>query len=131
MAFMRNKVNVFVYGTLMRNRWNHYYLKEQNFIGTGKLEGYEMYNVRSFPGIVQKPDEYVIGEVYQVTEQVLKRLDQLESEGYMYKRQSERIKLEGSEMEACVYVWLGDIKGCERVMPGEMPWSPMKVTEYK
>ena len=116
-------VNVFVYGSLMNTYWNHHYLSNCEFIGTGLLEGFEMYHVSSFPGIIVKPGEIVLGEVYSVDPRTLKTLDRLESEGSMYIRREEIIKIEEDTINAFVYVWNGDIRpGCKKVE--KMPWRP-------
>lgn len=116
---------VLVYGSLMKSYWNHPLIKNQKYIGIGTLEGYEMYHVHSFPGIIKSKNnqEYIFGEVYEVTDDVLKKLDRLESEGEMYIRRQEKITVNGEEIEAYVYVWNRNINpGCEKVKT--RPWEP-------
>ena len=44
---------VFVYGTLMKGHGNYRsYLSQSEFLGTGKITGYALYAVSSYPGIV-------------------------------------------------------------------------------
>ena len=114
-------VNVFVYGSLMEKYWNHHYLNHGEFIGKGLLDGYEMYEVSSFPGIVMKAGEKVLGEVYSVDSETVIRLDKLESEGRMYIRKEEIIKIGENIINAYIYVWNGNIgSGCKKVK--NMPW---------
>ena len=120
-------VKVFVYGTLMKGRGNHYLLDGRIFIGQGSLQGYGMYQVRSYPGIVPEPGGSILGEVYGIDPDTMKRLDRLEGEGYLYKRVAEKVTVDGAVHEAFVYVWLGSIEGCKKVSLGEMPWTPSKV----
>lgn len=120
-------IKVFVYGTLMSNRWNHCYLNGQKLLGDAKLKGFEMYNVASFPGIVRNGKGYVLGELYEVDHDSLKTLDRLEGEGTMYKRTLEKVLIEGREEEAYVYVWLGSLQGREKVEPKNMPWQPARM----
>lgn len=118
-------MKVFVYGSLMKKYWNHRFLMEQQYLGTGILEGYEMYHVSSFPGIIRKDEESIQGEVYEVDEKTLRRLDQLESEGTMYIRVEEEIVINNQEkVRAFVYVWNRGIAGRKKVL--QMPWEPQK-----
>lgn len=120
-------IKVFVYGTLMKNRWNHCYLDGQTFLGEAKLNNFEMYNVASFPGIVRKENEYVIGEIYEVDQDTLKILDRLEGEGSMYKRTLEKVFINDRAEEAYAYVWLGSVQGREKVESINMPWQLAKM----
>ena len=79
---------VFVYGTLKRNNGNHHLLRTgAEFIGIAyTVDPFKMYTV-GFPVIRPDPDgKTVAGEVYDVDDQCLKRLDSLEAEGVMYDR---------------------------------------------
>lgn len=117
-------VNVFVYGTLMKGYWNHRLLQQSEFLGKGLLNGYDMYRVSSFPGIIPNNKGYITGELYQVDYKTLERLDLLESEGTMYIRKEEDIILGKEKVKAYVYVWNRIIKpGVEKV--NEMPWAPI------
>lgn len=117
------KMKVFVYGTLMKGQWNHSYLVGQNFIGGARLDGYEMYQVRSFPGIIRQSGESVYGELYEVDHQTINNLDKLEDEGNMYKRVLENVMTirDGRLHKAYAYVWLMGIRGCNKV--DKMPWG--------
>ena len=123
----KNEIKVFVYGTLMNSRSNHSYIKEQKLIGEARLDDYEMYNVRSYPGIVPKGGEYILGELYEVSSEVLKRLDKLEGEGYLYRRITAKVRVNSEEYEAYAYIWLGSTEGCRKVTVKEMPWKPVRV----
>ncbi len=57
-------IRVFVYGTLMKNCYNHdYFLKDQKHLGQAVLPGYALYNLGSFPGIIPDNEEFVMGEL--------------------------------------------------------------------
>lgn len=81
------KYKVFVYGTLMKGMRNHYYLKDSTYLGIDEIEGYTMYNIGSYPGIVKGLDK-IKGEVYEVTQETLDMMDALEGEGYLYIRET-------------------------------------------
>ncbi|MCL2354487.1 MAG: gamma-glutamylcyclotransferase, partial [Oscillospiraceae bacterium] len=103
---------VFVYGSLKKGYWNDHHLEGANFYGQGMLQGYSLYHVSTFPGMVKSEDEAetVYGEVYEVDEEILRNLDILESEGVMYKRCEVPINLRGGKtVNAGTYTWLDDI----------------------
>lgn len=110
-----NKIYAFVYGTLMKNQRNHGYLKEATYIGDGALDGYGIYDLGRYPGIVEGRGE-VLGEVYQVTSEIEKQLDDLEEEGDLYLKKPETIRLSnGQTLEAIVYVYNKSISGCKKI----------------
>lgn len=116
-------MNVFVYGSLMKGYWNNKLLENSIYTGMAKLVDYEMYHVSGFPGIIRKCGDYIIGEVYEIDEETLKRLDELEDEGRMYIRQPEAIILENQEeIKAFVYVWNNKVDHYDKVE--EKPWKP-------
>lgn len=106
------KTNIFVYGTLMKGQSNHRaFLKDDSFIGSGMIDGYDMYDLGYFPGIVSGTGK-VCGEVYSVTPEELKCIDGLEGEGSLYKKEKTTVQMAGkSEISAFVYVYLGSVSG--------------------
>lgn len=120
------KCMVFVYGTLMKGHCNDHYLREERYIGIGKLRHYEMYHVASYPGIIESEGESVVGELYEIDEKLLKTLDQLEVEGDLYIRKRLPIVLDCQEIEAEVYVWNKPIDASMQKVT-EMPWEPTAV----
>ncbi len=114
---------VLVYGTLMRGHANHYILQNSRYVGEGVLNDYGLYNViPRYPGIVYKPGARVKGEVYDIDASTLSRLDHLEGEGFLYKRQSVVINCNGKKVEAFTYVWLRDVCESDYVPFEELPW---------
>lgn len=90
-----NKYNVFVYGTLKGSIAG-------DFMGTGiVLRPAKLWQVcRAFPGLKFDPIGYnVVGEVYQVTEDVLDVLDLMESHPRLYKRVLENVLLDSPELD--------------------------------
>ena len=78
--------NVFVYGTLMNGQYNHNsYLAGAKLLGKATAEGYDMYNLGPFPGIV-KGNGSVKGELYEIPAEDVAKLDYLEGEGSLYNR---------------------------------------------
>lgn len=118
-------MKVFVYGTLMKGLRNHIYIKNQRLIGKAFLTGYEMYNIRWFPGIVKSESvsQPIIGELYEIDTNCLAVLDRLEGEGHLYKRVEEKVTTEDGQVHtAYVYVWLGGVHSCQIVK--KTPWEP-------
>ena len=109
------KIFVFVYGTLMKNQRNHGYLKDAAYIDDGVLEGYDMYDLGRYPGIIPGEGK-VVGEVYQVTSEIEKQLDYLEEEGVLYLKKPETVRLNnGQTVESLVYVYNKSLCGCKRI----------------
>jgi gamma-glutamylcyclotransferase (GGCT)/AIG2-like uncharacterized protein YtfP len=106
----------------MRYEVNHRLIKNGKYIGQGVLNNYAMYQVnRSFPGIVPESNSIVAGEIYEVDDRVLNRLDILEGEGSLYLRCNEKISVNGTELNVFAYVWNGSVDKCTKV--GKMPWN--------
>jgi len=82
---------VFVYGTLKRGQSNHSLLERAEYLMEATTcDKFRMFHV-GFPVMMAdvkdgRPVGRVRGEVYKVNESQLRRLDNLESEGQMYKR---------------------------------------------
>ena len=96
---------VFVYGTLKRGFWNNYLLKEAEFLGEGTtLEKFKLYTV-GFPYALSDGEGLPLrGEVYEVEEETLKRLDALEGYPNHYKRKLTEVKLDdGRVVKALIY----------------------------
>jgi len=94
---------VFVYGTLKRGEPNHGLIKDPangyvRFLGLGKttimypLVIATKYNI---PFLLKKPDtgNHVLGEIYDVDSNMLKRLDELEEHPTFYERTEEKVLL--------------------------------------
>lgn len=96
---------IFVYGTLKRGHGNHRLLANARFIGTGISEPvFTMLHLGGFPGIVRSGETAIHGELYEVDEGTLHRLDRLEGHPSFYERQPMKVVLEGTEVAAEGYV---------------------------
>lgn len=116
---------IFVYGTLMKGHCNDHYLRELKYLGIGRLNNYEMYHVSTYPGIVKNKGGYIIGELYEIDEKTLKRLDILENEGDLFLRKKLDVILDTEEIKAHVYVWNKAVEDrTEKVT--QIPWQPLK-----
>lgn len=78
---------IFTYGTLMKNNSNHHYLKDDEYIGDGKLNNYGLLELGYFPGAVPKESYSIIGELYKVSNEEKMNIDYLEGNLYSYKKE--------------------------------------------
>jgi len=79
---------VFVYGSLKRGFPLNGALRTAEFIGTVPLQGYTLHSAGAFPYMVPCALGTVLGEVYRVDDETLSRLDRIEQEGTLYKREA-------------------------------------------
>lgn len=121
-------MNVFVYGTLMKPYGNHALIEDEKFLGNAVLEGYGLYNVSPFfPGIIEQEGAAVKGEVYDINEATLKKLDRLEGEGSLYIRKNVQVILESKEViSAYVYIWNKAIDPQSYIPFEKSPWKPFR-----
>ncbi len=118
--------HVFVYGTLLRGNTNEGLLKGGRLIGRGTVHGLALFDVHpSYPGAVKAADKKVRGEVFAVDAALLAKLDRLEHNGVLYRREIMPVLLEesGKIVEAWVYLWLGDVRPQEEVPLHRQPWK--------
>lgn len=70
---------VFVYGTLLQGFGNNHILDNQEFIGEAETrEEFTLLNLSGFPGLIKSGETVIRGEVYNVDDTCLTRLDLLE-----------------------------------------------------
>lgn len=91
---------IFVYGTLLRGFPAHELMAGARFVGTARTApAFELVDLGPYPGLLAQGATAVAGEVYDVPESLLARLD--DYEGPDYDRRP--IELEdGTEVEAWV-----------------------------
>jgi gamma-glutamylcyclotransferase (GGCT)/AIG2-like uncharacterized protein YtfP len=78
---------VFVYGTLLRGETNHYFLKGSRFLGETSTEPlYDLVDMGGLPVMVSGGSTSVVGELYEVGEETLAALDNLEGHPIWYTR---------------------------------------------
>lgn len=87
---------VFVYGSLKRGFYGHYKMARTTFIGETRTAK-PLYRMVAFPwpdhpgefypGLLQDGDGYISGEIFEVSDLILKDLDIFEAVGLDYKRE--------------------------------------------
>ena len=101
-----HKSYVFVYGSLRKGFGNHRLLENSKFLGYGKTkEKYSLY-ADGIPYVVKEPLTQIKGEIYQVDDETLHRLDQLEGHPEFYKRELiDVITEDGKTIKAWIYFY--------------------------
>ncbi|MFC1854125.1 gamma-glutamylcyclotransferase [candidate division CSSED10-310 bacterium] len=83
----KNKILLFVYGTLLSGEPNHTLLNDARFMGKAMTQPcYELLDFGFFPTLVPEGHVSVCGEVYAVDEKTLQAIDQLEGHPHWYRR---------------------------------------------
>jgi gamma-glutamylcyclotransferase (GGCT)/AIG2-like uncharacterized protein YtfP len=108
---MKNRNHVFVYGTLRQHEANHRLLKEARCVSRQCWTNGILFDTGyGYPAMVPSPCQRVYGELYEVTDEQLKRLDELE--GYQgvgkdnhYDRITQVVHSDFATSEAYVYVY--------------------------
>src|SRR5438477_12185879 len=86
-----NKHLVFVYGTLRRGgaRSMSIMFPSSRFVAEAKVSG-SLYDQGAYPGLLlNESNSLVIGEVYEVDDEILNKLDEIEASSYYWRRQVE------------------------------------------
>lgn len=102
---MAHSEYLFVYGTLKRGFCNHHYLGDARYISPGKtLNDFALYTIE-YPFLCHAPALYsVSGEVYQISQNDLARVDVLEQHPDDYCREVIDVLLaDGSQLQAWTY----------------------------
>ena len=88
----REKVNLFVYGTLKEGFRAHSLLQPCEVVAKGARVPGKMYtqDCQSFPMVIPCEDEgreFVVGDVYKIEKWMLQRIDRYEGHPYLFIRQ--------------------------------------------
>lgn len=116
-------MKVFTYGTLMSNHPRHEtYMASATLLGQGILENYALYDLGRYPGIIKEKDCKVLGEVYEVSEDMLRMLDDYEEEGSLYRREIVRVQVKEELLSAYTYIYQHSIDDMKKLTHEELPW---------
>ena len=102
---------IWVYGTLKRGKGNHRFLSEggATFLGNARTEpAFTMLHLGGFPGVVRAGKTVVHGELYEVNDEILGRLDRLEGHPNFYQRQQLSVVLEDGSTKGTEGYFLPD-----------------------
>lgn len=130
---MSENHKVFVYGTLKSGYGNNRILEGAVLLGRGYSKyKYEMYCNGSFPYVIPGDKKLsVLGEVWEVNDKTLERLDWLEGHPTHYKREVIEVQLLGDDNLVSCSMYLGQdverIKSLSPIQPNfdsVLDWSP-------
>lgn len=103
---------VFVYGTLLTDEPNHYLLGDSRCCGPAIADG-QYYLLDTGCGYPAAVDAHIggapiHGELFEVDDYTLARLDRLESNGRLYRRHLRKVRLTGVDIteKAWIYIFL-------------------------
>lgn len=118
---------VFVYGTLRKGERANSMLQNSVYCGKYYLKDCAMYDLGSYPGIKDDEGEYVIGEVYFIDDETLKRLDRYEGEGSLYERRTVTACNGKGRMDCYAYFYCHDVDSRKRMI---QPWGSESSTVW-
>lgn len=107
---------LFVYGTLRKGFGNHRVMSEARWVGPGRTTARFDLRVDDLPFVVPGATSRVRGEVYEIDEAQLERLDAFEGHPQWYRREQIGVELDdGTTLLAWMYIYLGEPRG--RIIP--------------
>lgn len=81
-------MRVFVYGSLKKDYYNHKYIQNCRFISNNTICGYNMkYDKSNKYPFLFKGNYCIKGQVYEIDNNILNILDELEQNNIVYKRE--------------------------------------------
>ena len=100
---------VFVYGSLKRGGRLHSALHLSRFLGTWqtKHEAYSLIDLGAFPAMTTGGEHIVEGEMYEVDDGILKRLDMIELGAGYYRQRIEVKEVSGDNTESPITYLFG------------------------
>lgn len=117
----RNRYRMVVYGTLKRDQSNHaHYLSDAVFLGEDTLDAICLYDLGEYPGARRERSDGIMVEVFEVDEQQLAALDELEEvdlvrpEQGLYRREPIATRF-GT---AWIYLYNASIEDCPVIRRG-------------
>ncbi|WP_263704846.1 gamma-glutamylcyclotransferase, partial [Bacillus thuringiensis] len=102
--------HVFVYGTLRKEQTNAHYMQGAICIADKAWTYGELFDTNEgYPAMTYSREEKVYGEVYEVNDEILRKLDELEeytgnAETDLYDRIKQTVYAADREIEAYVYI---------------------------
>lgn len=117
---------VFTYGTLRTGETNARLLAGVPCLGTFKtVPRYTMISLGAFPGIIERGDTAIVGELYEVDDATLASLDRLEGHPHFYTRMAVELDAEAGQTGLVQGYVLPDGYSTRPVMPtGDWRSSP-------
>ncbi len=102
----------FIYGSsfMKKGRFHQYYLGGKTCLGNGCIDGYTKYILGSVDGIVPKEGERVEGELYDIDQSTVNKMDFIMQDGPIFHKDIVEVELENGEVvQATTYIWNGNV----------------------
>lgn len=116
-----NKNLIAIYGTLRKGNGNHRLIKDSKYLGTFNSQPeFSLYTLGGFPGLKINGKTSVVMEVYEVTDEVAKNVDNLE--GYDPNKASyfyDKININTPYGLAGVYIYVNKISENRLIASGD------------
>ena len=112
-------MKIFVYGTLMKGDYNHSIISNRNnkFLKNAVTKkGFTLYDLGGFPGMTKEGNSSVVGEVYEVCNATVSRMDILEGHPQFYRRST--IELQCGEKVQTYILDDAYVRGCPVIKSG-------------
>lgn len=124
---MKNKVLLFVYGTLLRGEYNHHRLAAAPCVHEQAWVNGELVDTGcGYPALILGGQTQVNGEIYELEDQQLLSIDELEGfygvgdAGNYYERLTVNVHTASGDRTALTYVFTpGKARGMERIDSGD------------
>lgn len=107
---------VFVYGTLRGGGSNHFRMAGGLFLMRATVKG-RLFRIDWYPGLVLGGGGTTLGEVFEVTTEILRELD--EFEGSEYRRVLTDVSHGEMTIRAWVWEWLGPVDEARHIASGD------------
>lgn len=117
---------VFVYGALRREASNGWRMENARFLGSARIKG-TLVRISWYPGLVREGEGSVLGEVYEVSRELLRQLDEFEGidPGHEdggngeYRRLRTEIHVGKDTYKVWLYEWQKGIEDYEVIANGD------------
>jgi len=127
----KNKMLIFVYGTLVRGGRLHRNMDGAEYMGDYILDGYGLYNVGGrYPAIVPEKGERTYGEVFAVSNEDIRRLDLIEGDDYHRLTVTATNIATSEELKCRAYIYIRPVEGYDKVQENTWANKYVKVLGY-
>lgn len=123
MRFRKDKIQntklVFVYGSLRRSKGLYSVMANAEFVGKVRTKPkYTMYSLNVFPCIVEGGKTSIVGELYNISPELEKRLDLIEGVPNLYYKGN--VKIKGYSQNILAYFMKAEkVKGLPIIESGD------------
>jgi len=113
--------NLFVHGRLRRGEANHQLIADGAFLGPASTsQQYALCIMNSKPIITKRPASLIAGEVFAVTDDLLKVVDRSEGHPHVNKRELVQVLLQdGTPIEAWLYFHVQPLRDSQVIESGD------------